>query len=348
VLSFGYWCTDFLVIQRAMAADSEVSARRVPLIAAIPKMFFPFLVILPGLIAVSVTSHMGVAGATTYATTAPNGRPLPLDQQHPHGIIPQKIDAISGQPVVDSNGSPVYNYDLAIPVMLLHFFPTGILGLGLTALLASFMSGMAGNVTAFNTVWTYDIYQAYINKKGTDEHYLWMGRMSTVGGIVLSIGAAYAVTNFNNIMDALQLVFSVVNAPLFATFLLGMFWKRTTGHGAFTGLLAGTGAALLHHGLTIPLSAVPGIHGGWIAVVHHYPSDMAQNFWTAIFAFSVNLVVTIVVSLATKPRPEPELVGLVYSLTPKPVDTHLSWWEKPSTLALAVLAILIVLNLVFA
>jgi SSS family solute:Na+ symporter len=348
VLSFGYWCTDFLVIQRAMAADSEVSARRVPLIAAIPKMFFPFLVILPGLIAVSVTSHMGVAGATTYATTAPNGRPLPLDQQHPHGIIPQKIDAISGQPVVDSNGSPVYNYDLAIPVMLLHFFPTGILGLGLTALLASFMSGMAGNVTAFNTVWTYDIYQAYINKKGTDEHYLWLGRMSTVGGIVLSIGAAYAVTNFNNIMDALQLVFSVVNAPLFATFLLGMFWKRTTGHGAFTGLLAGTGAALLHHGLTIPLSAVPGIHGGWLAVVHRYPSDMAQNFWTAIFAFSVNLVVTIVVSLATKPRPEPELVGLVYSLTPKPVDTHLSWWEKPSTLALAVLAILIVLNLVFA
>jgi SSS family solute:Na+ symporter len=348
VLSFGYWCTDFLVIQRAMAADSEVSARRVPLIAAIPKMFFPFLVILPGLIAVSVTSHMGVAGSTTYATTAPNGRPLPLDQQHPHGIIPQKIDAISGQPVVDSNGSPVYNYDLAIPVMLLHFFPTGILGLGLTALLASFMSGMAGNVTAFNTVWTYDIYQAYINKKGTDEHYLWMGRMSTVGGIVLSIGAAYAVTNFNNIMDALQLVFSVVNAPLFATFLLGMFWKRTTGHGAFTGLLAGTGAALLHHGLTIPLSAVPGIHGGWIAVVHHYPSDMAQNFWTAIFAFSVNLVVTIVVSLATKPRPEPELVGLVYSLTPKPVDAHLSWWEKPSTLAVAVLVILIALNLVFA
>jgi solute:Na+ symporter, SSS family len=348
VLSFGYWCTDFLVIQRAMAADSEVSARRVPLIAAIPKMFFPFLVILPGLIAVSVTSHMGVAGSTTYATTAPNGRPLPLDQQHPHGIIPQKIDAISGQPVVDSNGSPVYNYDLAIPVMLLHFFPTGILGLGLTALLASFMSGMAGNVTAFNTVWTYDIYQAYINKKGTDEHYLWMGRMSTVGGIVLSIGAAYAVTNFNNIMDALQLVFSVVNAPLFATFLLGMFWKRTTGHGAFTGLLAGTCAALLHHGLTIPLSAVPGIHGGWIGVVHHYPSDMAQNFWTAIFAFSVNLVVTIVVSLATKPRPEPELVGLVYSLTPKPVDAHLSWWEKPSTLAVAVLVILIALNLVFA
>jgi len=348
VLSFGYWCTDFLVIQRAMAADSEVSARRVPLIAAVPKMFFPFLVILPGLIAISVTSHMGTNVSTAYATTAPNGHPLPLDEQHPHGIIPQKVDAITGAPVTDSNGIPVYDYDLAVPVMLVHFFPTGVLGLGLTALLASFMSGMAGNVTAFNTVWTYDIYQAYINKKGSDAHYLWMGRMATVGGILLSIGAAYAVTSFNNIMDALQLVFSMVNAPLFATFLLGMFWKRSTGHGAFAGLIAGTGGALLHHGLTMPAGATPGIHGGWITVLHHYPSDMAQNFWTAIFAFSINALVTIAVSLATKPRPEPELVGLVYSLTPKPVETHLEWYQKPATLAIAVLVMLVVLNLVFA
>jgi solute:Na+ symporter, SSS family len=358
VLSFGYWCTDFLVIQRAMAADSEVSARKVPLIAAIPKMFFPFLVILPGLIAVSVTSHIATtssAATAALATTAPsapttsaNGTPLPLDEAHPHGIIPVKTDPVSGHAVLNADGTPVYNYDLAIPVMLLHFFPTGILGLGLTALLASFMSGMAGNVTAFNTVWTYDIYQAYINKRATDAHYLWMGRMATIGGVALSIGAAYLVTNFNNIMDALQLVFSIVNAPLFATFLLGMFWKKTTGHAAFTGLLSGTAAALIHHGLTLPADAVPGIHGGWITVVHRYPSDMAQNFWTAIFAFSINLLVTIAVSLITKPRPEQELVGLVYSLTPKPVETHLSWYQKPATLAVAVLAILVVLNLVFA
>jgi SSS family solute:Na+ symporter len=362
VLSFGYWCTDFLVIQRAMAADSEVSARRVPLIAAIPKMFFPFLVILPGLIAVSVTSHM--AGHPDVRIVSLPSRPatteeiaaagsakaihIPLDEAHPHGIIPIKTDPLSGKAVLNADGTPVYNYDLAIPVMLLHFFPTGILGLGLTALLASFMSGMAGNVTAFNTVWTYDIYQAYINKKATDAHYLWMGRMATIGGVALSIAAAYLVTNFNNIMDALQLVFSIVNAPLFATFLLGMFWKKTTGHAAFTGLLSGTAAALIHHGLTIPADAVPGIHGGWIHVVHTYPSDMAQNFWTAIFAFSVNFVVTIAVSLVTTPRPEPELVGLVYSLTPKPVETHLSWYQKPATLAVAVLAILVVLNLVFA
>jgi SSS family solute:Na+ symporter len=351
VSSFGYWCTDFLVVQRAMAADSELSARRVPLIAAVPKMFFPFLVILPGIIAVSVGAHVaapasGAAATASYATHS--GQAVPLDDAHPHGIVPVMTDAISGKPVVDSNGDTVYDYNMAIPAMLLHFVPTGILGLGLTALLASFMSGMAGNVTAFNTVWTYDIYQAYINKKGSDAHYLWMGRMATVGGILLSIAAAYAVTSFNNIMDALQLVFAFVNAPLFATFLLGMFWKRTTGHGAFAGLLAGTAGALLHHGLTLPLGETAGIHGGWITVVHHYPSDMAQNFWTAIFAFSVNVLVTVSVSMVTVPRPEPELVGLVYSLTPKPVEGHLEWYEKPATLAIAVLAILVVLNLVFA
>jgi len=343
VSSFGYWCTDFLVIQRAMAADSEVSSRRVPLIAAIPKMFFPFLVILPGLIAVSV-SAVAPSGAVSTSET----REMPLHEAHPHGIIPEKVDAITGAPVFNADGTPVYDYNQAIPVMLLHFFPTGILGLGLTALLASFMSGMAGNVTAFNTVWTYDIYQAYINKRGSDAHYLWMGRMATIGGIALSIGAAYLVTGFNNIMDALQLIFALVNAPLFATFLLGMFWKRTTGHGAFTGLIAGTAGALLHHGLTLPLGEATGIHGGWITVVHQYPSDMAQNFWTAIFAFTVNVVVTIAVSMMSQPRPEPELVGLVYSLTPKPEEGHLEWYQKPATLAIAVLSILVVLNLVFA
>ncbi len=348
VLSFGYWCTDFLVVQRAMAADSEVSARRVPLIAAIPKMFFPFLVILPGLIAVAapaMANHVVPALSANVAGAPAAAQPMtPVSK----GLIPVKTDPVSGRAVLDGKGNPVYNYDLAIPTLLLTYFPTGILGLGLTALLASFMSGMAGNVTAFNTVWTYDIYQSYINKRATDEHYLWMGRMATIGGIILSIGAAYLATGFNNIMDALQLVFSFVNAPLFATFLLGMFWKRTTGHAAFTGLLAGTGAALLHHGLTLPVDAAPGIHGAWITLVHRYPSDMAQNFWTAIFAFGTNLVVTVAISLLTRPREESELVGLVYSLTPKPVETHLAWYQRPAALALLVLGMLVVLNLVFA
>jgi SSS family solute:Na+ symporter len=353
VSSFGYWCTNFLVIQRAMAADSEDSARKVPLIAAVPKMFLPFLVILPGLIAVSIATHTsGLANGANPAVASSyvnaQGKPLPLDEAHPHGIIPVKTDAITGKDVVDSNGVLVYDYNKTIPVMLLTFFPTGVLGLGLTALLASFMSGMAGNVTAFNTVWTYDIYQAYINPKASDAHYLWMGRMATIGGIVLSIGAAYAVTSFNNIMDALQLVFALVNAPLFATFLLGMFSKRTTGHGAFTGLVAGTLGALVHHGLTLPLGDAAGIHGGWIAILHRYPSDMAQNFWTAIFAFTINLVVTVVVSRMSAPRPELELAGLVYSLTPKPVEADKAWYQRPTVWAVAVLALAVVLNIIFA
>jgi solute:Na+ symporter, SSS family len=357
VLSFGYWCTDFLVIQRAMAADSQESARLVPVIAAIPKMFFPFIVILPGLIAVCVTSHAlaptsatapsAIVAGVSAGSTRNIGSNLQVKESRPHGIIPQKIDPITGMPVLDSTGAPVYNYDLATPLLLLHFFPAGMLGLGITALLASFMSGMAGNVTAFNTVWTYDIYQSYIRKNASDAHYLWMGRAATVGGILLSIGAAYAVTSFNNIYDALQLIFSLVNAPLFATFLLGMFWKRTTGHAAFAGLLSGSATALLHHGLTIPQGASPGLHGGWIATLHIYPSDMAQNFWTAIVSFTVNLVVTAVVSLLTTPRPENELVGLVYSLTPRRIETDLPWYRRPIWIASGVAGMAVVLNFLF-
>jgi solute:Na+ symporter, SSS family len=363
VLSFGYWCTDFLVIQRAMAADSEESARKVPMIAAIPKMFFPFLVILPGLIAISVPTVQGhLSGESTtvsraapqsatnaaIAQTTENKGDVRATAMEGRGLIPVKVNAITGQPVVDQDGKPVLNYDLAIPNMLLRYFPSGILGLGLTALLASFMSGMAGNVTAFNTVWTYDIYQSYIRKNETDAHYLWMGRVATVGGILLSIGAAYTVTNFNNIMDALQMVFAFVNAPLFATFLAGMFWKRATGHAAFSGLLAGVLAGLGHIGLTLPVGEGVSVKGGWLGVVHRYPSEMAQNFWTAIWAFMVCMIVTLVVSKLTKPREERELVGLVYSLTPKPEEKHLPWWKRPVTLAVVVLAMAVALNLIFA
>ncbi|MBC7841717.1 MAG: sodium:solute symporter family protein [Gemmatimonadaceae bacterium] len=321
VLSFGYWCTDFLVVQRAMAADSMIAARRTPLIAAVPKMFFPFLVILPGMIALALT---GTAG----------------------GIIPAKMNA-AGQPMLDAAGKVVMDFDLATPMLLIKLFPEGMLGLGLTALLASFMSGMAGNVTAFNTVWTYDIYQSHIKKGASDEHYLWMGRAATVGGIALSIAAAYVAGAFNNIMEVLQLVFAFVNAPLFATFALGMFWKRATGHGAFWGLAAGMSGAMLHHGLTLPRGSVPGIKGGFFGLLHTYPSEMAQTFWTAIVAFMTCVIVSIVISLATKPRPDMELKGLVYSLTEKPVDSGIPFFKRPLTFALAVLAMTALLNIIF-
>jgi SSS family solute:Na+ symporter len=339
-LSFGYWCTNFLVVQRAMAAGSMTDARRTPLIAALPKMVFPALVILPGMIALALpTPQQAVTvNGVVQMQPAPNAG---------KGLIPLKIDVATGKPAVDREGKPVLDYDLAIPNMLLNYFPTGILGIGLTALLASFMSGMAGNVTAFNTVWTYDIYQAHIHKGASDKHYLHMGQFATVFGVLFSIGAAYTAARFNNLMDFLQLVFAFVNAPLFATFLLGMFWKRSTGHGAFTGLLCGTAAAALHHGLTLPRGDMVGIKGGWIAVVHNFPSEMAQNFWTAIWAFVVCFLITIGVSLLTKPREEKELVGLVYSLTQKPSEEHLSWYQRPAYLAGLVLVLALALNIIF-
>ena len=339
VLSFGYWCTDFLVVQRAMAADSMASARRTPLIAAVPKMLFPFLVILPGLIAIALPTQPPpiLSGAQGSAVVAPAGQ----------GLIPAKLDASTGQPVLDNNGHPQLDYDLAVPNLLLHYFPTGILGLGLTALLASFMSGMAGNVTAFNTVWTHDIYEPYLRPNASDAHYLMMGRMATVFGIAMSVAAAYLATRFNNIMDMLQLVFAFVNAPLFATFLLGMFWKRATGHGAFTGLLSGTFAAAVHHALTIPMDAIPGVKGGWVTVLHIYPSEMAQNFWTAIFAWTTCFVVTVLVSLASTAPEESRLVGLVYSLTERPQESNLSWYKRPAYLGAAILGATVLLNLVF-
>jgi SSS family solute:Na+ symporter len=312
VLSFGYWCTDFLVVQRAMAAESMAAARRTPLIAAVPKMLLPFLVIVPGMVAIALTQQAGSTGFQ-----------LPLK---PDGTL---------------------NYDMTIPMMLGHYFPNGMLGLGLTALFASFMSGMAGNVTAFNTVWTYDIYQSYIRKQASDAHYLWMGRMATVFGIAASVAAAYVATRFNNIMDLLQLVFAFVNAPLFATFLLGMFWKRATGHGAFFGLVTGTAAAAVHHGLTLPAGAVAGVKGGWIDLVHRYPSEMAQNFWTAIWAWTVCFLVTIAVSIVTRAPEEKGLVGLVYSLTERPAEEHLSWYQRPAPLGVIILGLTVLLNAYF-
>jgi len=280
------------------------AARRTPLIAAFPKMIIPFIVIVPGVAAMAL----------------------------------MKMDVGYALPLKGSG----YDYDQVLPTLMAQFYPTGLLGVGLTALMASFMSGMAGNVTAFNTVFTFDIYQSYLRRHAPDSHYLWVGRWTTVAGIALSIATAYLARLYNNIMDLLQLVFGFVNAPLFATFLLGMFWRRATGHGAFTGLLAGTGAAALTHGLTLAEGK-----GGWIGAVHEFPSTMAQNFWIAIVAWTVCFVVTIAVSLATRARPQAELRGLVYGLTESARERDAVWYERAEVLAVIVGAICLLLNFLF-
>lgn len=318
VLSFGYWCTNFLIVQRAFAAESKAAARKVPLIGALPKMFIPFLIVVPGIIALVLINDPG------------KGFYLPLD----------------------ASGKPIYDY--TIIMLLKQYLPAGVLGLGITALLASFMSGMAGNVSAFNTVWTYDIYQSYMRKRtGDDEadgrHYLNVGRIATVFGVLLSIASAYIASKFGNIMDFLQTIFSMINAPLFAVIFLGMFWKRTTGHAAFTGLLSGFLLALLHHGLTAPAGATTLVKGGWIDVIHTYPVEMAQNFWTAIIAFSASTIITAGLSIITlRKKTDEQLKGLVYSLTPRETDdSGLPWYSRPSGLAVIVGVICVVLSILF-
>jgi len=308
VMSFGYWCTDFLVVQRAMIAKNMNAAQRTPIIAAIPKMFMPLIVVLPGIIAIALMQP----------ALASKGFQIPTN----------------------SNGQ--LDYTMTLPSLIAHYYPTGLLGVGITALIASFMSGMAGNVTAFNSVFTYDIYQSYFVKNRSDKHYLMVGKMATVFGILFSIITAYIAKSFNNINDFLQLVFSFVNGPLFATFLLGMFWKRTTGHGAFWGLLAGTAAAALTHGLTVAEGK-----GGWIANVYEVRSGMGQAFIVAGISWTANFVTTILVSLATKPKPEMELKGLVYSLTDKPVYHQNKWYLKIVPLSIILIIITILLNILF-
>ena len=307
VMSFGYWCTDFLVVQRAMIAKNMSAAQRTPIIASIPKMFMPLIVVLPGVIAIVLSQPALQA----------KGYSIPLD----------------------SDGQ--LNYTMTLPSLIAHYYPTGLLGVGITALMASFMSGMAGNVTAFNAVFTYDIYQPYFVKKKPDQHYLMVGKVITVAGILFSIATAYIAKGFNNINDFLQLVFGFVNGPLFATFLLGMFWKRTTGHGAFWGLLAGTLGAAITHGLTIAEGK-----GGWIAPLYEVKSGMGQAFIVAAFSWIVNFCTTIVVSLFTRPKKDEELRGLVYSLTEKPKYAQ-KWYQKVSLLGMILLVVTIILNLIF-
>ena len=390
VLSFGYWCTNFLVIQRAMAAKDMSAARRTPLIAAVPKMLFPVLVILPGMIAVGLASvakdgyrlpKVQIAASDyapanyvikkAYASqTDPGDAAASVAAAIHHNVNSDQIaallkdwDSLSwgklpngkgiGPPdnVIDARLQDAVtdiNYNGIILSLMQKYCPPGLMGLALTALLASFMSGMAGNVTAFNTVWTYDLYQAYLRPNQPDAHYLRMGGYVTIVGIVLSMGCALVARNYSNAMDIVQLVFGFVNAPLFATFLLGMFWKRATSHGAFYGLVCGTLTSALFHGCTIAAGNVPGIKGAWIATVQTFPSEMAQNFWLAIFAFVSCLSITIIISLATRrTKTDEQLKGLVYSLTEKVREPNQAWYATPAFFGTLLLLACLGLNIYF-
>lgn len=305
VLAFGYWCTDFLVVQRAMISRNLNEAQRTPLIASIPKILMPAIVILPGIIILALQKQY-------------SGFELPV------------------------NASGQTDYNMVLPTLLARLYPNGILGVGITALIASFMSGMAGNVTAFNTVFTFDIYQSYIKKNASEKHYLYVGKLTTVAGVIISIATAYIASHFNSIMDLLQLVFSFVNAPLFATFFLGMFWKRTTANGAFYGLLSGTLAAALTHGLTTAEGK-----GGWITHLHNYYSGTSQAFNIAGISFVVCFVMTALISTFTRPKEESSLAGLVYSLTPRQKDAAKKWYRNPLVLGIIVLLATLVLNIIF-
>lgn len=382
VLSFGYWCTNFLVVQRAMAAKNMGAARRTPLIAAVPKMIFPILVILPGMIAagLALTAKEGkgdyrippkLIAEAAYKEAVPaikegnleavkSAVGMKMDEtklatlSKEASTLDDKAIAVRIQDSVEEN-----DYDGVILSLVKKYCPAGLLGLALTGLLASFMSGMAGNVTAFNTVWTYDLYQAYIAPKKSDDHYMWMGRAVTVVGVVLSIFCAYFVSRWSNAMDIIQLVFGFVNAPLFATFLLGMFWKRTTSHGAFFGLLFGTGTSALFHALSNTAGNALGVKGGYlwsmmgkgvqdIPPFLKFSSDMAQNFWLAAFAFTACFVLTFAISLVTaRTKSDEDLKGLVYSLTPKLKDEEQAWYLRPAVLGVILLGCCVILNVIF-
>ena len=382
VLSFGYWCTNFLVVQRAMAARNMTAARNTPLVAAVPKMLFPALVILPGMIALAMTATPDkdyripppIISDEVYAKAAEVVKSAgAMDStaalKAVSDAIGKKMDGPKVAALIKDAGTlddaaikkglynavAEYDYDGVILSLVKKYCPTGLLGLALTALLASFMSGMAGNVTAFNTVWTYDLYQAYIAPKKSDQHYFWMGQFATIMGIVVSIACAYFARQYNNAMDIIQLVFGFVNAPLFATFLLGMFWARCTGTGAFVGLFAGIGGSTVFHALTTTTSNVDaagqvinGMKGGYLGVLSKFPSEMAQNYWLATFAFLVCLSLTLIISLATKrTKTNEELKGLVYSLTPKLKDTEQNFLLRPAVLGTILLIACVILNIIF-
>ena len=294
IISMGYWTTDFLVVQRVLSAKDLRAAKMAPIIGAAFKMLVPFIVILPGLL----------------------------------GIAVLEVKLVGETQAVSTGG---HSYNEVLPLMLARYCGPGLLGLGITALIAGFMSGMAGNVSAFTTVWTYDIYRAFLRKGASDQHYVRMGRWSTVVGVLASVATAYLVMDFKSIMDYVQALFSFFIAPLFATVLLGMLWKRATPAGGFWGLLAGTGSSIaMWAWVKMDPAALRYV------ALSPYARDMAENMYRALWSCLVCAFVSVAVSLVTKPKPDAELKGLVYSLTPKIVDHNVAVWQRPAVVGIVI------------
>jgi len=305
VISMGYWTTDFLVVQRVLSAHNLRAAKMAPIIGAAFKMCVPFIVILPGLLGWAV---------------------LPF--------------RLTGEDVAVATGG--HSYNEVLPLMMARYCGPGLLGLGVTALIAGFMSGMAGNVSAFATVWTYDIYGALLHRNASDQQYVRMGRWCTIVGVLISIGTAYLVMQFASIMDYVQALFSFFIAPLFGTVLLGMLWKRATKAGGFFGLLAGTLSSIgMWAWVKVDHSALR-----YIAMSPH-AKDMAENMYRALWSWLVCVVVTVVVSLLTKPQPVEELKGLVYGVTEIPQEEHTSMLHRPVFWAAVVLIVFVILQIIF-
>jgi solute:Na+ symporter, SSS family len=305
IISMGYWTTDFLVVQRILAARDIRSAEIAPIIGAGFKMLVPIIVILPGLLGLAVL---------------------------PEKLVPESVATVTG----------AHSYNDVLPLMMARYLGPGLLGLGVTALIAGFMSGMAGNVSAFTTVWTYDIYRPLLNKRGTDHHYVNMGRWTTVIGVLISVGTAYLVMQFASIMDYVQALFSFFIAPLFGTVVLGMLWKRASAAGGFWGLLCGTLCSIsMWTWVKVDPAALR-----YVALSPH-AKGLAQDMYQALWSFITCVVVTVVVSLATKPVPEVELNGLVYGLTEVPAVGDVPLYRKPLFWAAVVAVFFVVLNIIF-
>jgi SSS family solute:Na+ symporter len=350
VISFGYWTTDFLVVQRVLAAHNLRAARMAPIIGSFFKMAVPFIVILPGLLGLVVLQNNDgsrrqlvgedVVAACTISSAGgslenPDACTAAMSKTTLPAAYQQKV--LSGAP-----DSELHSYNQALPLMMVRYLGPGLLGLGITALIAGFMSGMAGNVSAFSTVWTYDIYKPLINKKGSDSHYVLVGRLSILIGVAVSIGAAYLVMHAHGIMDYVQALFSIFIAPLLATILFGMFWKRATALAGFLGLLFGI---IFSASLFMWVKLVPAA----LANVALSPDakPMAENVFRALWAFIFTAIIVVVVSLLTKPRPESELEGLVYGATKLPTEPWVPFYRNEYMWAILVVVLFAVLNIIF-